>query len=175
MNTMNWMTLALGGILAIVLAGGPSTALAADDDDIVLLYPEHNPLTQIAFADGSLAAACWVETDLCGNADDGARYLTPLLRLVTKGPWGAATLSVLWVPVDPCADEDDIVFLRPEHNPLQSGKFKGDVTSCWDIADPAGDDDDIVYLVPEHNPYTQVDTGGDGDGIKDYWDPDDDN
>ena len=94
------------------------------------------------------------------------------------------------VPTAFAADDDDIIFLRPEHS---------DYTA-------EGDDDDIVILRPEYNPLTEesgvdaifvicdgeptscssfetvlfpepapAEGDFDHDGIKDYWDPDDDN
>lgn len=67
----------------------------------------------------------------------------------------AASVSLLPSTVL-AGDEDDIVFLYPEHNPLTQGKFKGELTACWNFADPMADEDDILYLVPEHNPYHLV-------------------
>jgi hypothetical protein len=173
MNATRSMTLILAALFATALLGAPSTARAGDDDDIVILWPEHNPITQAAFKDGTLSAPCWVEINLCSVVDEDTQFVIPLIRPVLKFAFGAAALEVSWIPVDPCADDDDIIFLRPEHNPITQDKFKGELTACWDFADPMADEDDIVFLRPEHNPYTQGD--GDGDGIKDYWDPDDDN
>lgn len=170
MSLIHWTTRSLTALLALALFGAPATALAGDDDDIVILWPEHNPITQAAFEDGTLSAPCWVEVDLCAEIDEDTQLLAPALQPVGKltGPW-----ELIWLPIDICGDDDDIVILRPEYNPLIQSKFKGKVTECWDLADPLADEDDIVFLRPEHNPYTQAE--GDNDGIKDYWDPDDDN
>ena len=156
---MRWMlNVGVVALFAGVNVLAPGLAVAADEDDIVILYPEYNPLTTNA-------------------DDDDIVYLVPEHNPLTVADGDGDGIKDYWDPDDDNAadEDDDIVFLRPEHNPLTVADGDGDgIKDYWDPDDDdaAADEDDIVYLRPEHNPLTAPDF--DNDGIKDYWDPDDD-
>jgi hypothetical protein len=122
---------------------------AADDDDIVFLYPEYNPLYQQGSSTGliveqqkemavqpSLPALVPVPDGILLADDDDIVFLVPE-----------------YVPGEK-ADDDDIVFLYPEYNPLfQAGHYEW-ISFLGNKADlgckvTKADDDDIIFLVPK--------------------------
>jgi hypothetical protein len=84
----------------------------------------------------------------------------------------ASLLASTRAPAALAADEDDIVYLRPEHNPYHVKGGEADAIFVVCDGEPVSCSTFRTLL---YNDPALAAGDFDHDGIKDYWDPDDDN